>query len=122
MSHGATPDPGDLAVPELARVLSEQMQALATPSRLRILGALHGAPQTVGSLATAVEMEPSAVSHQLRVLRHQGFVVGDRDGRNVVYRLHDEHVGKLLTEAIAHLDHLRLGLRSEAVQPAEAGA
>lgn len=58
-------------------------------------------------------MEPSAVSHQLRILRQVGFVVGDRDGRSVVYRLHDEHVGELLGQAIAHLDHLRLGIRSE---------
>jgi DNA-binding transcriptional ArsR family regulator len=54
-------------------------------------------------------MEPSAVSHQLRVLRHLGLVVGRRDGRSIVYDLYDDHVGELLEQAIGHVEHLRLG-------------
>ena len=113
MSHGGDPDPAELADKSLADVVAEQMQALAAPSRLRILGALHQEPRSVGDLSKAISMEPSAVSHQLRVLRHLGLVVGDREGRRVIYRLHDEHIGLLLNEAIAHVDHLRLGLTSE---------
>ena len=86
------------------------MQALATASRVRILGRLRGGAMTVGELAEAVAMEPSAVSHQLRVLRHLGFVVGRRDGRHVVYDLHDDHVAHLLDEAIGHVEHVQLGL------------
>ena len=52
----------------------------------------------------------SAVSHQLRLLRHLGMVVGRRDGRRVVYDLHDDHVGELLEQAISHVEHLRAGL------------
>ena len=85
------------------------MQALATPSRLRILGRLHERECSVNELAGVVEMEPSAVSHQLRVLRLLGLVRGTRSGRTVVYSLHDEHVGALLTEAMSHVEHLRLG-------------
>ena len=55
-------------------------------------------------------MEPSAVSHQLRLLRHLGFVTGHRDGRRVVYDLHDDHVAHLLREAIGHVEHLQSGL------------
>ncbi len=61
-------------------------------------------------------MEQSAVSHQLRMLRHLGLVVGDRQGQKIVYALHDPHVGVLLEEAIYHVEHVRLGwsaLRSE---------
>src|SRR4051794_29108128 len=86
------------------------MQALATPSRVRILGRLHAGPCSVNELADAVGMEPSAVSHQLRVLRHLGLVVGRRDGRRVVYELYDDHVAQLLEEAMSHVEHLRLGL------------
>lgn len=84
------------------------MQALATPSRLRILGRLDAGPCSVNELAEHVGMEPSAVSHQLRLLRHLGLVSGRREGRNVVYALHDDHVGQLLGEAIAHVEHLYL--------------
>jgi len=85
------------------------MQALATPSRLRILGRLHEGACSVNELAGAVGMEASAVSHQLRVLRLLGLVRGARSGRTVSYSLHDEHVGALLTEAMSHVEHLRLG-------------
>jgi DNA-binding transcriptional ArsR family regulator len=53
-------------------------------------------------------MEPSAVSHQLRLLRHLGLVSGHREGRSVIYALHDDHVGQVLQEAIAHVEHLHL--------------
>lgn len=86
------------------------MQALATPSRVRILGRLRESPCSVGELAAAVEMEQSAVSHQLRLLRHLGLVIGERRGRQIVYALHDSHVGVLLAEAIYHVEHVRLGL------------
>jgi DNA-binding transcriptional ArsR family regulator len=55
-------------------------------------------------------MEQPAVSQQLRVLRHLGLVVGQRDGRQVIYVLHDDHVRSLLAEAVSHTEHLRLGL------------
>jgi ArsR family transcriptional regulator, nickel/cobalt-responsive transcriptional repressor len=95
---------------ETARAVAETMQALAAPSRVRILSRLGAGPCSVGELAQAVGMEQSAVSQQLRVLRHLGLVVGERDGRQVIYALHDDHVRALLTEAVSHTEHLRLGL------------
>ena len=99
-----------------AQAAAEAMQALAAPSRLRILARLHGGPTSVTQLANAVGMESSAVSHQLRLLRHLGLVVGRRDGRQVVYELHDDHVAEMLEQVVAHVDHVRLGLagRTEA--------
>jgi DNA-binding transcriptional ArsR family regulator len=85
------------------------MQALATPSRVRILGRLRESPCPVGALAVAVGMEQSAVSHQLRILRHLGLVIGERRGRSVVYALHDSHVADLLDQAVFHIEHVRLG-------------
>jgi len=93
---------------ETARQVAQTMQALATPSRVRILARLRESACSVGELARAVGMEPSAVSHQLRLLRHLGLVVGERRGRRIVYSLHDSHVGVLLNEAVHHLEHVRL--------------
>ena len=83
------------------------MQALSAPSRVLILGRLRESPCSVGELAEAVGMEQSAVSHQLRVLRHLRLVRGERAGRRTVYALHDSHVGVLLDEAVYHVEHLR---------------
>lgn len=97
-----------------AREIAETMQALATPSRVRILARLRDGAAGVSELAAAVDMDASAVSHQLRVLRHLGLVVGKRTGRTVVYSLHDSHVADLLDQALWHVEHLRLRLRDSA--------
>jgi ArsR family transcriptional regulator, nickel/cobalt-responsive transcriptional repressor len=94
---------------ETAREVAETMQALATPSRVRILGRLRESACSVGELTGAVGMEQSAVSHQLRILRHLGLVVGERRGRSVIYALHDSHVADLLDQAVFHIEHVRLG-------------
>ena len=105
MAHGA--DHGDigrlLEDPSFVRTAAESVQALATPSRLRILARLHAGPASVTEIAASVGMEGSAVSHQLRVLRHLGLVTGQRDGRRVVYELYDDHVADLFEQVVSHV-------------------
>jgi DNA-binding transcriptional ArsR family regulator len=93
-----------------AQAAAESVQALATPSRLRILARLHAGAASVNEIAASVAMESSAVSHQLRLLRHLGLVIGQREGRQVVYELHDDHVAELLEQVVSHVEHVRLGL------------
>lgn len=109
VTHGGEPDLSFVST-ATARSVAETMQALATSSRVRILSRLGAGSCSVGELAREVGMEQSAVSQQLRVLRHLGLVVGERDGRQIIYGLHDDHVRALLSEAISHTEHLRLGL------------
>jgi DNA-binding transcriptional ArsR family regulator len=104
---------------QTAVAVATTMQALATPSRLRILGRLRQGPAPVSELAAAVGMEQSAVSHQLRMLRHLGLVTGHRTGRTVTYALFDKHVAMLLDEAVYHSEHLHLGIR-DAPEPGTA--
>jgi DNA-binding transcriptional ArsR family regulator len=94
-----------------AAKVAETLHALASPNRLLILTRLRESPCSVTELSTAVGMEQPAVSNQLRLLRALGLVTGDRSGRNIVYRLYDNHVAQLLDEAIYHIEHLRLGAR-----------
>lgn len=103
---------------DAAAHVATTLQALATPSRLLILTELRQGPRPVTALAEAVGMEQSLVSHQLRLLRNLGLVVGTRAGRSVIYSLYDNHVAQLLDEAIYHSEHLRLGL---AERPETAG-
>jgi DNA-binding transcriptional ArsR family regulator len=93
---------------DTARLVADAMQALSAPSRVLILGRLRESPCAVGELAAAVGMEQSAVSHQLRLLRHLSLVRSHREGRRIVYALHDSHVGDLLEQALYHVEHLRL--------------
>ena len=110
MSHGVRGKAAQASIdPKTARQVADTMQALAAPSRVRILARLRESPCSVNELAAAVGMEQSAISHHLRLLRHLGLVVGERDGRRTIYELHDEHVGVLLAEAVYHVEHVRLG-------------
>jgi DNA-binding transcriptional ArsR family regulator len=108
-----------------AATVAETLQALATPSRLLILSRLRRGACAVTQLAEEIGMEQSAVSHQLRLLRHLGLVVGTRQGKSTVYALYDNHVAMLLDQAVYHSEHLRLGLRDQvagAVQTSAAEA
>ncbi|SIS23487.1 ArsR/SmtB family transcription factor [Williamsia sterculiae] len=96
--------------PDAAERVATTLQALATPSRLLILTELRHGPRAVTDLADSIGMEQSAVSHQLRLLRNLGLVVGARTGRSITYSLYDNHVAQLLDEAVYHSEHLRLGL------------
>jgi ArsR family transcriptional regulator, nickel/cobalt-responsive transcriptional repressor len=114
--------PGARVTRELAESVAQTMQVLATASRVRILAQLLERPRTVAELTEAVAMEQSAVSQQLRLLRHLGLVVGRRQGRNVLYALHDQHIGRLLDEAIGHAEHLELGLSDAPPDPPSSSA
>ncbi|MEU2118517.1 metalloregulator ArsR/SmtB family transcription factor [Streptomyces sp. NPDC016459] len=115
MGHGVNaPDrstaPHTRLTPENAQQVATTLQALSTPSRLLILARLREGPCAATELAGAVGMEQSACSHQLRLLRNLGLVTGTREGRSVVYSLHDDHVAGLLDQALYHVEHLRLGM------------
>jgi len=121
MGHKTQQPPGPQAPPAppaaldaaSAALVAQTMQALAAPSRLLILSRLRREPCTVTQLAADIGMEQSAVSHQLRMLRHLGLVAGTRDGKTTVYALYDNHVARLLDEAVYHSEHLRLGLHDQ---------
>ena len=93
---------------ETAQSVAGILQALATPSRVRILARLQDGPHSVGELTEAMGMEQSAVSHQLRHLRDLGFVTAERQGRHIIYQLFDDHVTALIDQALFHAEHLRL--------------
>ena len=100
---------GERVAEQEVLAIAEFMQALSAPSRLRLLYALHDGEKGVGDLAEEAGMTPSAASQQLRVLRHLRFVATRRDGRSILYRLHDAHVAVLLAEARNHLEHAAHG-------------
>jgi len=89
-----------------AEAVADVMFALSSPSRVRILGLLRERPYTVGELMVSLEMEQSAVSHQLRLLREHNLVRATELGRQRVYALSGERVGALIDDAVEHVAHL----------------
>ena len=88
----------------------ETFEALADPTRARILYALIQQPLCVRDLAILVGVSESAVSHQLRFLRDRRLVKPRREGNVIFYAVDDHHVAALFKEADHHIDHVRQGL------------
>ncbi|AZM87709.1 MULTISPECIES: ArsR/SmtB family transcription factor [Streptomyces] len=103
------PEPQPTLTEPDAAAVAEVMQGLASPARIRILARLLHAPCSVGELADALGLGQPTVSNHLRLLRHLDLVAGRRDGRSVVYELHDEHVTALLRQVLEHVHHGRRG-------------
>ncbi len=79
------------------------LSCMAHPVRLAVLVRLHRrGPASVSTLTEELDVEQSALSHHLRNLRGARLVVGDRDGRRVVYRLHDAHIGCIVDDTLDH--------------------
>jgi DNA-binding transcriptional ArsR family regulator len=100
--------------------MAERMVAFATASRLKLLYALVGAELSVEELAVCADVSPNAVSQQLRVLRHLRLVVPRRDGRRILYRLHDDHLVDLLAAIRHQLEHADQGWSEHPHAPASA--
>ena len=105
-----------------AQRLAERMAAFATASRLKLLYALVPGELAVDELATRAGLSPNAVSQQLRVLRHLRLVTARRDGRRVLYRLHDDHLIDLLGAIRHQLEHAEHGWAERPEQRADEDA
>ncbi len=92
------------------QMIVETFQALADPTRARILYALIQRPMCVRDLALLVGVSASGVSHQLRFLRDRRLVKSRREGNTIYYQVDDHHVATLFKEADYHVDHVRQGL------------
>ncbi len=85
--------------------LARTFQALADPTRVRLISALSNTELCVCDLAAVLGMTQSAVSHQLRSLRDQRLVKARRTGREVFYTLDDDHIRALFTLGRDHILH-----------------
>ncbi len=83
--------------------IADMFKALSDPTRLKIVMALLQHPELcVCDLSVISNLSDSAVSHQLRMLRHLKIVSNRREGKIVYYRLSDDHVRQLVSNSIDH--------------------
>jgi len=85
--------------------VAELFRAFSDPSRVRLISLLANREMNVGALAEAVGVSESAVSHHLRGLRQMRLVRARKDGRQVYYKLDDDHVAALFRQGLDHVQH-----------------
>ena len=84
--------------------LSETFKALGDLTRTKVIFLLSQAELSVGDVAQILSLSPSAVSHQLRLLRNLRLVKVRREGKSSLYSLDDQHIENLFQEGLRHVD------------------
>ena len=85
--------------------VAELFRAFSDTSRIRILSAIIQNEMNVGAIAKAVDISESAVSHHLRGLRQMKIVQARRDGKEVFYKVDDEHIVTLFRQGASHVQN-----------------
>lgn len=87
--------------------ISVFFKMFSDPTRLKILYLLDKEHEIgVGTIAERLNMSQSAISQQLKVLRGSRLVRFRKDGRNIIYRLSDDHIHKILQLGMEHYEEL----------------
>lgn len=89
---------------ELLYDLAELFKIFGDSTRIKILYALLERELCVCDIAKLMDVTQSAVSHQLRVLKSSKLVKFRRDGKTVYYSLADEHVIRILSQGMEHIE------------------
>lgn len=100
---GASGEADTMPDEELLYDLADLFKVFADTTRIKILYALMGGPCRVTDIAQAVNASQTAVSHQLRSLKQARLVKFQRDGKNVIYSLSDDHVFTMLAQGLTHI-------------------
>lgn len=83
---------------------SRLFKVLGDPTRLAILHLLEGRELNVTAISEKLEMEQSAVSHQLKTLKDARLVKARRDGKSMIYSQLDGHVYEILAQMFTHVE------------------
>jgi ArsR family transcriptional regulator, lead/cadmium/zinc/bismuth-responsive transcriptional repressor len=95
--------PSPILDEHVAAHVAELFRAFSDTSRVRIVSVLVGRELNVGTLAEMVGISESAISHHLRGLRQMELVVARRNGKEVYYRIEDEHIIALFGQGVSHV-------------------
>ncbi|MBR6408407.1 MAG: helix-turn-helix transcriptional regulator [Clostridia bacterium] len=98
---------GNMPDDEVLYDLAEIFRVFGDTTRIKILWLLFSDEMCVCDMAELLNMNQSAISHQLRLLRNARLVRSRRDGKQVFYSLDDEHVREIFDKGLAHIQERR---------------
>lgn len=83
--------------------LAELFKIFGDSTRIKILYELSKGERNVSDIALALNMNQSAISHQLRVLKNSKLVNNRREGKAIYYSLADDHVETIINQGMEHI-------------------
>ncbi|MDD5823817.1 MAG: metalloregulator ArsR/SmtB family transcription factor [Firmicutes bacterium] len=84
--------------------LAELFKMFSDSTRIKILYDLFDGEKNVGEICEDIEMNQSAVSHQLKLLKSSKLVTSRREGKAVIYSLADDHVKTIIAMGKEHIE------------------
>lgn len=88
---------------KLMMAIAELFKVFGDSTRIKILYALLDSEKNVTEISEKLNMSQPAISQQLRVLKSSGLVIGNREGKSIIYSLADDHVKKILNIGMEHV-------------------
>ena len=86
--------------------LAELFKVFGDSTRMKIINALMKQDLCVCDIALITNSTPSAISHQLRVLKQAKLVKYRKEGKSVIYSLDDEHVKEIFEKGREHIEEV----------------
>ena len=86
--------------------LSELFKIFGDSTRIKIINVLLKEEKCVSDIARKINSTPSAVSHQLRILKQAKLVKYKKEGKVVYYSLDDEHISEIVKKGREHIEEL----------------
>ena len=83
--------------------LADLYKIFGDSTRLKIMCLLLRSEMCVCDIADVLNMNQSAISHQLRVFKQNKLVKNRREGKSVIYSLADQHVMSILSQGMEHI-------------------
>ncbi len=92
-----------IPVDEEVQDLAEFFRVFGDPTRIKILSLLSEKALCVHSISGALDMQQTAISHQLKILRQSRLVRYRKEGRHVFYSLCDNHIKEIISTGLEHI-------------------
>lgn len=89
---------------EILYDLAELFKVFGDSTRIKILYSMFDSELCVNDIARLLNLSQSSVSHQLRILKTSKLVKFRREGKSIFYSLDDEHVRKILSMGMEHVE------------------
>lgn len=82
---------------------AELFKVFGDSTRIRILNCLNDSEKSVTEISELLNMNQSAISHQLKILRNNKLIKNRREGKTIYYSLDDDHVSNIINQGIEHI-------------------
>lgn len=84
--------------------LAELFKVFGDSTRIKILYDLINGEKNVTEICADLEMNQSAVSHQLKLLKSSKLIGSRRAGKQIIYFLADDHVKTIIAMGKEHIE------------------